>query len=287
MSASLLESFRNLPDLPTHPEQIAKVLDELNKTSSMDYNLLHLIQYDPAIATRILAVANLPVYGYERRVESLQQAAGLLSPSLVTSIILTTPVFEIFRDADHACHQQFDHLQLWAHCAVTGVLAAYIARKLESVEEGICLTLGLIHDMGKMALIVNHPKQVLEAVERCRKEGGALNDALREMVGCTPYEVAAQLAGDWHYPGILIAHLRDMEAATGSENSAPVMIVRLAKRLAEDWKYGDGLELPDTTPVDSLLPALGVSPADLDQWKPEMQSQADKLARSILAKMLS
>lgn len=287
MTAAILQSFRNLPSLPTHPEQIAKVLDVLNKTSSADYNLLHLIQYDPIISARILAVANLPVYGYERRVESLHQAAGLLSPSLVTSVILTTPVFEMFRDSDHTYHQKFDHLQLWAHGAVTGTLAAFLAHKLGAVEEDVCLTLGLLHDLGKMALIINHPKEVLEALDRSRKEKLPLSKSLQDAAGCTPEQVAGQLAEEWHYPETLIGFIQSMENDRHPGEYGPVAIVRLANRLAEEWGYGDGLHLPEDEPLDVLAAALGVPLADLDAWKADMQSEAESRARSILTKTLS
>ncbi|MCF8723490.1 HD-like signal output (HDOD) protein [Nitrospina gracilis] len=287
MSATLLDAYKCLPGLPSHPEQIAKVIDVLGKTSSADYDLLHLIQYDPAIAARILAVANLPVYGYERRVESLQQAAGLLSPSLVTSVILTTPVFEMFRDADHTYHRKFDHLQLWAHGAVTGTLAALLANKLGTMEEDVCLTLGLLHDLGKMALIINHPREVLEALDRARKDALPFPQALQDVAGCTPQEVAGQLAEEWHYPANLIEYIQSLENGKVARETGPVVIVRLANRLAEDWGYGDGLHLPENEPLDPLVAALGISLSDLSQWKPDMQSRAENRARRILSKTLS
>ncbi|MGP0566027.1 MULTISPECIES: HDOD domain-containing protein [unclassified Nitrospina] len=287
MSVTLLDAYKDFPSLPSHPEQIAKVIDVLGKTSSADYDLLHLIQYDPAIAARILAVANLPVYGYERRVESLQQAAGLLSPSLVTSVILTTPVFEMFRDADHTYHRKFDHLQLWAHGAVTGILAAFMANKLGTMEEDVCLTLGLLHDLGKMALIINHPREVLEALDRARKDSLPFSQALQNVAGCTPQEVAGRLAEEWHYPVSLIEYIQSLENGKAARETGPVAIVRLANRLAEDWGYGDGLHLPENEPLDPLVAALGISLSDLSQWKVDMQSRAENRARRILSKTLS
>jgi HD-like signal output (HDOD) protein len=252
----------------------------------MEYNLLHLIQYDPAIATRILSVANLPVYGYGRHVDSLQQAAGLLSPSLVTSIILTTPIFEMFNDSDHTYHQQFNHLQLWAHCGVTGGLAGFLAAKLQLMEEDICLTLGLIHDIGKMALILTYPKAMLEALDQSKVKKIPLSQALEALIGCNQHEVAGQLATDWNFPDNLIDFLKNPEAETESNRDLGG-IVLMANALAEDWGYGDGLDVKKTNSVDMLIESLALSPRDLEQWQPEMKRLAEALSRSILTKTLS
>lgn len=286
MADSVMESIRAIESLPTHPEQIAKVLDALNTTSSMEYNLLHLIQYDPAIATRILSVANLPVYGYGRRVDSLQQAAGLLSPSLVSSIILTTPIFEMFNDSDHACHQKFNHLQLWAHCGVTGGLAGFLAGKLQLMEEDVCLTLGLVHDMGKIALVVNFPQDVLDAVEQSKEKKIPLSQALEALIGCSQHDVAGQLAADWNYPDNLIDFLKKPETEI-EKNGDLGAIVLLANALAEEWGYGDGLDIEEANSVDKLTANLALSPRDLEQWQAEMKQQAETLSRSILTKTLS
>lgn len=286
MTAPVLEAIRTIQSLPTHPEQIVKVLDALNKTSSMDYNLLQLIQYDPAIAARILSVANLPVYGYGRRVDSLQQAAGLLSPSLVSSIILTTPIFEMFNDSDYTHHQRFNHLQLLAHCAVTGGLAGFLAACLQLMEEDVCLTLGLIHELGKLALVINYPKAVLEAVEQCKAKQVYLDQALEDLIGCSQHDVAAQLATDWNYPDNLVGFLKNPQVEMDGNRDLGA-IVLLANALAEEWGYGDGLNVAERYSVDLLIESLALTPRDLEQWQPELKRLAGELSRTILTKTFS
>ena len=87
-----LDWFRTIKNLPSLPEQINSLLVATGSTSSMDYNIAEIIQYDPSLALSVLKFANSSVYGYSGKISSLQQAAGLLGPGTIKNIILRTPI---------------------------------------------------------------------------------------------------------------------------------------------------------------------------------------------------
>ena len=89
-----LDWFRTIKSLPSLPEQINSVLVATGSTSSMDYNIVEIIQYDPSMALSVLKVANSHVYGCSDEISSLQQAASLLGPGAIKNIILRTPILE-------------------------------------------------------------------------------------------------------------------------------------------------------------------------------------------------
>ena len=74
MTSLTLDQFRSLKHLPSLPEQIDNVLMATGTSSSMDYSIVEMIQYDPAMAMAVLEVANTPIYGYPGQIPSLQQA---------------------------------------------------------------------------------------------------------------------------------------------------------------------------------------------------------------------
>ena len=86
MTSLTLDRFRSLKYLPSLPEQIDNVLIATGTSSSMDYSIVEMIQYDPAMALAVLKVANTPIYGYPGQISSLQQAAGLLGPGAIKNI---------------------------------------------------------------------------------------------------------------------------------------------------------------------------------------------------------
>ncbi|MEC8957094.1 MAG: HDOD domain-containing protein, partial [Nitrospinota bacterium] len=89
-----LEWFRSVKNLPSPPEQINNVLVAISSSSSIDYNIVEIIQYDPSMVLNVLKVANSSLYGYSAKISSLQQAADLLGTGTIKDIILRTPILE-------------------------------------------------------------------------------------------------------------------------------------------------------------------------------------------------
>ncbi len=98
MKFTEVDEFATADGLPSLPGQILNILDDLGRTSAMEYTILQKIQYDPAIALSVLKAANSPLYGYASKISSLQQAAGLLGPGAIRNIVLTTPILERYQN---------------------------------------------------------------------------------------------------------------------------------------------------------------------------------------------
>ncbi len=287
MGKPSLDTFQDVQSLPTLPEQIAKVLDEVSRTTSMDYNLLHVIQYDPCIASRILAVANAPVYGYGGKVDSLQQAAGLLSPSLVNSLILTTPILELHRSRFRNLEKKLDCIESWIHSAVTSQLAGFLGTRAEKVEADVCLTSGLLMDIGKLAIKMYYPKEMFAAAKFSKQNQIPLDAVLHEQLGFSHHDVSAVLAQKWNYPESMVALLQSPESDQKGGSSTVGSVVLLAKLLAEEWGFGDGLGVPLTLPRWELMEKVGISQSDLSQWEDAMKRLAQQIAEILRVKKFS
>ena len=153
-----LDWFRTIKNLPSLPEQINSLLVATGSTSSMDYNIVEIIQYDPSMALSVLKVANSPVYGYSGKISSLQQAAGLLEPGTIKNIILRTPIL-----GRHLTNRPIDFSDLWVHCGATASLSGDLGRLIGGLELDVCFTAGLIHDAGIIALSAYYPKELAKA----------------------------------------------------------------------------------------------------------------------------
>ena len=157
-----LDWFRTIKNLPSLPEQINSLLVATGSTSSMDYNIAEIIQYDPSMALSVLKFANSPVYGYSGKISSLQQAAGLLEPGTIKNIILRTPIL-----GRHLTNRQndtpIDFSDLWVHCGATASLSGDLGRLIGGLESDVCFTAGLIHDAGIIALSAYYPKELAKA----------------------------------------------------------------------------------------------------------------------------
>ncbi len=266
-----LEWLRTIKNLPSLPEQINSVLVATGSTSSMDYNIVEIIQYDPSMALSVLKVANSPVYGYSGKISSLQQAAGLLGPGTIKNIILRTPILERHLTS-HENDTPIDFSDFWVHCGVTASLSGGLGRLIGALESDVCFTAGLIHDAGIIALSAYYPKELAKAFETSRNEKICLLDAEKKVFGFNSSDVSMELMGAWNFPESLLDLYRSDEKDNKSSwVSKPVAVVVLAKLLLQEWGYPGCSHMPEEPCKEKLLQFLEITTDDLSNWEDELR----------------
>ena len=263
-----LDWFRNIKNLPSLPEQINSVLVATGSTSSMDYNIVEIIQYDPSMALSVLKVANSPVYGYSGKISSLQQAAGLLGPGAIKNIILRTPILERHLINDTS----IDFNDLWVHCGTTASLSGGLGRLIGGLDSDVCFTAGLIHDAGVIALSAYCPKELAKAFETSHNEKICLLDAEKKVFGFNSSDVSMELMSAWNFPDSLLDLFRsdDKDNKSGWV-SKPIAVVVLAKLLLKEWGYLGCSQMQEDPDKEKLLQFLNVTTDDLSNWEDELR----------------
>jgi HD-like signal output (HDOD) protein len=280
MKFSKVDEFVTAEGLPSLPGQILNILDELSRTSAMDYTILQKIQYDPAIAASVLKVANSPLYGYASKISSLQQAAGLLGPGAIRNIVLTTPILERYQD-NGGSHSLLDHSRLWLHMTVTAALASGLGRCLGQTETDVYFTAGLIHGVGKIALSAYRPHSLLEGVEVARREESSLIETEMKTLGFTHVDVGVRIAEASGFPDPLINVLKNCYANENDKISDPLSaVVCLAKSLADSWGFADDIYDGALVGRDQLISFLNISQKDLQEWMPQLRENADLVVQT-------
>jgi HD-like signal output (HDOD) protein len=266
-----LEWFRTIKSLPSLPEQINSVLVATGSTSSMDYNIVEIIQYDPSMALSVLKVANSPVYGYSGKISSLQQAAGLLGPGTIKNIILRTPILERHltnRENDTS----IDFSDLWVHSGATASLSGGLGRLIGGLESDVCFTAGLIHDAGVIALSAYYPKELAKAFETSHNEKISLLDAEKKVFGFNSSDVSMEIMDAWNFPESLL----DLYRSNDKSNkfrwvSKPIAVVVLAKILLKEWGYPNCSHMQGEPNKEQLLQFLEITTDDLTNWEVELR----------------
>ncbi len=273
MTSLTLDRFRSLKNLPSLPEQIDNVLMATGTSSSMDYSIVEMIQYDPAMAMAVLKVANTPIYGYPGKISSLQQAAGLLGPGAIKNIILRTPIIERFYDKSTL---SIDYVQLWIHSGITAAISGGLGRFIGGMESDVSFTSGLIHDAGVIALTVYFPTAFAEAQDFMDRNQVDLIEAEKQTIGFSHLEVAEEMIDAWGLPPQLSQVILQYTAPEKNKNNWEIAaVVALAKSLACEWGFPSGLKGFTATKQENLLGLLGISEKELQQWEPELKKYAE------------
>ena len=149
---SLRERFRSsgsdLPSLPDLALKIGKAIDNPNNTNE---DIARLIQLDPALAARLLAVVNSAAFGGVSKISSINQAAGRLGRNKVRSLVYSCLLRNVFKSDSSRLKQRM--LELWQHSTHVAALSYVLARETPGVDPERALLAGLIHDIGSVAVI--------------------------------------------------------------------------------------------------------------------------------------
>ncbi len=112
--------------------------------------VIELIESDPAIAARVLGAANSPLYGYSRKVESIPRAAIVLGLRTISNMAISFSAGEVFKGSEAHKATRQSILEHSVGCAVVGRI---LARATGNTDASGAFLTGILHDIGKLALI--------------------------------------------------------------------------------------------------------------------------------------
>ncbi len=194
---TVISRLRSIPSLPTLYDEITAALRL--ESPSLE-QIARIISKDVGMAAKILQLANSAFVGASGRVSSLLQALSLIGTETVRTLVLSVHVFS---QCDGNTQVRASLPALWDHSVAVSSLAQRIAAcegcAKAMVEESF--TAGLLHDVGKVVLLAEMPREYHEIFELDPDAGKELE---RERLGCTHAEVGAYLMSIWGLPLALV-----------------------------------------------------------------------------------
>lgn len=107
--------IQQLDSLPTLPAVAARLLQITVRNDTQAEEVVRLIESDPALASRIMALATRANTGVRRQAVSLSKAVVLLGFDLVRNTVLSIKVFETFAHPNGDEAGGFDRTGFWKH----------------------------------------------------------------------------------------------------------------------------------------------------------------------------
>lgn len=193
--------INTVDSFPPLPSTATKVLQVTSDPESSAYDLMEAIIPDPAMCTAILKVANSAFYGRPKEVDSLETAVMILGFNEIQSIVLGKAVFDSFKNVPNK-HQEID--LFWNHSLTCGLAAKIIAERL-SLSPGTFFIAGLIHDLGKLALLLTFPKEYAPDIWFVNHNFHKITQAETDQFAISHGQVAARLLKRWFFPPSLVS----------------------------------------------------------------------------------
>ncbi|MCW5958932.1 MAG: HDOD domain-containing protein [Pyrinomonadaceae bacterium] len=191
---SLLSKLHSVPSLPSI---YSELLDELQNEEPSIKKISAIIKQDIGMSVKILQLVNSAFFGLRREISDINNAVEYLGLETIRSLALALCIFTKFGE-----NQLPPGLltKLWAHSSTIGTLSRRLALMEDKTLAQNSFTAGLLHDIGRVLLATNLPKEFLECVNLSEKQGMRLTDAEVEIFGASHAEVGAYLLGLWGLP---------------------------------------------------------------------------------------
>ncbi len=242
--------------LPTLPDIAYRLLDILSQGDPDLAELEEVIRYDQAITAKVLSVANSAFYALQKEIDTLHRAIVALGVREVGEIAFSICVLSVFRPLKSV--EGFDLHEFWMHSIGTGITARIIAQALDCENEEKYFTLGLMHDIGRLILIMAFAQDFANILEAREKSGRSLLVEEKE-AGLAHTWVGRWLLKRWELPEVfsLVARYHHHPFHKGRFLFEPAL-VKLADITAHRMEIGS-LPVGPLEDVNPLLKRLGLS----------------------------
>lgn len=189
---------RQAVTMPAMPEVAQKLLRSFERDDVSLSELAELLNCDPALAGKVLRLANSARFAPSRQVGTVKDAAALLGLSVLRDLALSACMAGALPQPAH-----LDRLGFWRATLAVAGYAQVFARALQQDEEVAYLG-GLMLRSGQLLMTMVDPEKALEVAQHAAEPDSRLGWEA-SLLGCTHPQVTAALARHWKFPDALVA----------------------------------------------------------------------------------
>lgn len=186
-----------LPSLPEIALRVKKAIDY----PDVDVNdVVRIVEFDPAMAARLIQVANSPVTRGVEQINSIRDVIVRLGLKMTQNLVVTLAIKQLFKTRHSALKQRMK--KLYAHSIEIAAISYALASRIKNFNPDELLLAGLIHDIGVIPILAYIENTGLEIQNE--KEVEDIISALRSAVG-------NMVVKSWEFPVEMIAVVDNAE----------------------------------------------------------------------------
>jgi putative nucleotidyltransferase with HDIG domain len=259
-----VESINTLPTVPGVLKKLSVIIEKPRITL---VEISAFISNDPALTTKVLKMVNSAIYGFPGRIASVSHATMLLGLNVIKGLLLGVSVFELMQKTMNG---------LYEHSLACAIASRVIAQKKGLKEPEEVSVAGLLHDIGKVILMLEFQKEYEAAMNEAQTKSIPIFEAEKSQFNATHANVGSWLAEKWHFPRSLIEVI-EYHHRPALSRSVPMetAIVHLADVLVRARGFGFAGEsfVPEVNPAAFEL--LKLSESDIKDILKEMEENME------------
>lgn len=259
--------------LPSLPRVLLKLIEACHKVDVSFEELSNIIQQDAALSSRVIAVANSPIYAQWQGIKDFNRLLVVLGLGTIKSIAVTSAVQQFFSQFDADADRVMS--AFWRSSLACAHSAKALARLTGYEAEDEAYLAGLLHKIGQLVLLRELPseytKLLLDVEDDADRDRGE-----RGLFGATCTEVGAMLIENWGLDSFLSDAILYQHEPAESILDAPrlVKLINFAHKLSEH----NGLQAKQLEEADLLF---GLSQPLVEDLVAEVANQVQQAAKAM------
>lgn len=198
MSDDLQDVINAVGDLPPMPAVALKVMELIQDPATTADQLARAISLDPAVAARVLKIANSSYYSLTRQVKTVEHAIMILGEKTLKSLVLAASLKGVNRNIG------LMEKMLWEDSIGCAIGARIVCRYRKAGDPEEAFLGGLFRHIGKLVLNNSFPEEFREMVQRAYNGEALMNQLEREYFPFSHSVVGAAVLKKWKMSDNLI-----------------------------------------------------------------------------------
>jgi len=255
-----------LPSLPDLALRVRRVIDDERNDARA---VARLVESDAAMATKLLKAANSAFYGGHSAVDSCSAAVVRLGLKVTRQLVMSFALKDVFKSKQPAVQKRM--LTLWKHSSKVAALCFVLARDIDGLEQEEALLIGLVHDVGVIA--------ILNYIGSYPELGGDV-EVLEQTITRMRGELGAMILRKWNFSPQVVAAAREAESwQRQHDRPADYTDLLIVAQIHERLRKQQMADLPPFEQMSALHRVLGgeVSPERSVQILHDAKSQLDEM----------
>lgn len=137
--------------LPSLPDLAHKVRAAVNDPRRSVADIARLVQFDPALAARLIQIANSPLYRGTRKFDNCHSAITRMGIPAARNLVVSFTVRNLFQARTPALRERLQ--KTWQHSCRVAAISSVLARLTPGLDPDRALLAGLVHDIGVLPLL--------------------------------------------------------------------------------------------------------------------------------------
>lgn len=227
------------------PKTMTALLEAVQDQHNSSGAVVDIIAADPALANKVLRLANSSFYRFPRHIDSLASAITIIGRRQLRLMAIGITVMSC---CPQIPEELLDMKAFWMHSIGCGVICKNMMKGVDGADTEHLYLAGLLHDIGYLFMLQEKSSLVQAAWRLSETEECSLPEAEKAIFGFNHCELGSRLMSLWNFPPFLVESVRSHHDLQG--DNTETCIVHVADAVAHAAFSGSScsLRLPELAP---------------------------------------